>query len=141
MSLDTASEKPASMDASENMTLVVGMKKSESPLPASAVDQPKRKFPKDYQDLFEPGAEYTPWGDMIFELHDQDADGILLPDLPIEKYKQMPPAWHNSWFSPPTSLSNINQITNIGLAQMPAPIRPDRIKRRPHLGGEMALYT
>jgi hypothetical protein len=41
MSLDTASEKPASMDASEYMTLVVGMKKSEWPLPASAVDQPK----------------------------------------------------------------------------------------------------
>jgi hypothetical protein len=76
---------------------------------------------------------------MIFELHGKDADSILLPDLPIGKYKQMPPAWHNSWFSPPTSLSNINEMTNIRLAQMPAPIRSDRIKRRPHLGGNWPL--
>lgn len=131
MSSDAAdSETKAGTDVSDDMTLLGSMKISE--WPSSAVDKPKRKLPKHMRDLLEPGAEYTPWGDIIFELQGQDADGTLLPDFPLEKYKQMSPEWLNSWFSPPIFFSNINLSYTIGFAQIPTPIRLDRINRGAH---------
>jgi hypothetical protein len=74
------------------MTVVVGREKcSEVPPPSSQNVRPKRILPKHLVPMLEPGAEYTPWGDLVWELYGLE-DGTLgtgpLPEKVLQNFSE-----------------------------------------------------
>jgi len=109
MSSDTSpSSSPSSQrqlagsDNPQSMTTVsVGQEKcSEVDSPSSHTVRPKRILPKNLAHLLEPGAEYTPWGDLMWELYGLE-DGTLSGGPMPEKVLQNWSEWRDSNLSDP----------------------------------------
>jgi len=94
--------QPAGSDNPQNMTIVaVGQEKSsEVASPSSHTVRPKRILPENLVHVLEPGAEYTPWGDLMWELYGLE-DGTLSDGPLPEKVLQNWTEWRDSNLSHP----------------------------------------
>jgi len=101
-SSSSSQRRPAGSDNPQSMTTVaVGQEKcSEVASPSSHIVRPKRILPENLVQVLEPGAEYTPWGDLMWELYGLE-DGTLSNGPLPEKVLQNWSEWRDSNLSHP----------------------------------------
>ena len=81
---------------------------------------PKRKLPKHLIPHVQPGAEYSPWGDAMWELCGSEPDGTLRFTIDAEKKaSENREYWHKSMFHQLLIFVQINRITGFAEAPMP----------------------
>ena len=96
-SSSSSQRRPAGSDNPQSTTTVaVGQEKcSEVASPSTQNVRPKRILPKYLVPTLEPGAEYSPWGDLMWELYGLE-DGTLSNEPLPEKVLQNWPYWQES---------------------------------------------